>query len=248
MKKSIILTFLLFSCMLFMDQAFANSTEPDSTAMEAKSKVSVSFNTTINSRFIWRGLELGDHPHIQPSVTFSTGKFFVGAWASHGIAPVAFDQSIPGYKEVIPYIGYNFAPSFTLLILDHYNPNFGNIGNFKSDGEGSNTIEARALFNFGKFDLMASINIYNDPKNSTYLELGYNAELGKGFKVRPLVSVTPTESPFNGTDGFALTQVGVITSKDFSLSKDLGLTLRADFIVNPNLDKFYTAFGVAFNL
>lgn len=244
---------LLFSCLivtLMGYRACAFSIKSDSTQKDADSKVKVSasFTTTMNSRFIWRGLELGDHPHIQPSVTLSMGKFFVGAWASHGIGPVAFDTNIPGYKEVIPYIGYTFSSAFTLLILDHYNPNFGSISNFKDNGEGSNTIEARALFNFWKFDVLASINFYNDPKYSNYLEIGYNATLNKGIKIRPLVSFTPTESPFNGTSEFAFTQVGVITSKDFNLTKEIGMTLRGDFIVNPNADKFYAAFGVAFKL
>jgi len=250
MKNKILLILTIFA-MVLINTASANNTivpKQEEVADSTKAKVGVSFNTTIISRFIWRGLELGDHTHIQPSVTFSMGKFFIGAWASHGIGPVAFDQSIAGYKEVIPYIGYSFSDAFTLLILDHYNPNFGEIGNWKSKGEGSNTIEARALANYKQFDVLASVNIYNDTEYSSYLEVGYTATLKKNFKVRPLISVTPAASPFNGTDGFALTQVGVITSKDIMLSKDLSLNLKADFIINPNLDKFYTAFGVGFNL
>lgn len=218
------------------------------TAEEEEKKFKVNISTTLISRFIWRGLELGDHPHIQPELTFSIDNFFFGAWASHGIGPVAYDQNILGYKEVIPYIGYTFefneSTNFNLLLMDHYNPNFGDIGNWKKKGEGSNTLEIRGILKAGNFDLLGSVNVYNDDDNSNYVEVGYTVAFPKDFKVRPLISFTPTKSPFNGTSEFAFTQVGVIAAKDIKFSNGITLPIKVDFIVNPDMDKFYTAFGL----
>lgn len=225
-----------------------NDTDNPNAEESEKLKLEVNISATLISRFIWRGLELGDHPHIQPEVTFSYGNVFLGAWTSHGIAPVAFDQSIPGYKEVIPYVGVNLPISesfkITAMILDHYNPNFGKIGNWSNKGKGSNTLEARMIVKFWDFDLMGSVNFYNDEDHSNYVELGYTASLPNNYKVRPLVSFTPTKSLFNGTDDTAFTQVGIITSKDIRISDKLTIPIKVDFIVNPNLDKFFTAFGL----
>ncbi|MEL6140129.1 MAG: TorF family putative porin [Bacteroidota bacterium] len=214
---------------------------------EEKSKITVNARATFVSRFIWRGLELGDQPHFQPEVTFGWNNFFVGAWASHALSPVAFDESIPGYKEVIPYIGYTFnftsSSSLDVLIMDHYNPNFQNFGDWDDEGRGGNTIELRTILKAGNFDFLGSVNLYNDTEHSAYLEFGYNFKLPNDFNVRPLVSLTPMESPFNGTDDFAFTQVGVITSKDIKITDHFTVPVKVDFIVNPELDKFYTAFG-----
>src|SRR5688572_3540486 len=89
-----------------------------------KTKWNIDFEVSLTSRFIWRGLELGDYPSIQPNVTFSKGNFFIGAWASHSLTPSeTVDGNITGYKEVIPYIGYGFKTGrnskFVIMVLDH---------------------------------------------------------------------------------------------------------------------------------
>jgi hypothetical protein len=223
---------------------------PDETLpAEEKDKITVSARATFLSRFIWRGLELGDYPQFQPDVTVSYRKFFVGTWASHGLSPSAFDQSIPAYKEVIPYAGLGIdlgeRDALTLIVLNHYNPNFGRVGDWAGNGRGSNTLEFRSILNVGKFDFLGSFNFLNDEKNSPYLEVGYTATLPNDYKMRFLASCTPMESPFHGTDSFAITQVGVITSKDIKITESFNLPVRIDLIVNPELDKFYTAFGFA---
>jgi Bacterial protein of unknown function (Gcw_chp) len=217
---------------------------------ETKSKWNVNFEVSLTSRFIWRGLELGEYPSIQPNVTFSKGNFFTGIWASHSLAPAETPKgNITGYKEVIPYIGYGFKTGnnskFTLMVLEHYNPNAGDFFKFEN-AKMTNRVEVRTLFNAGKFDFFGCADVVNDPSDNTsvYLEFGYTVDMPNDIKVRPLVSVVPTKSYYT-TDGKAnFTQIGFITSKDLKISDKFSLPVKVDMIYNPDRMKFYTSFTV----
>jgi len=216
-----------------------------------KSKWNVNFDVSLTSRFIWRGLELGEYPSIQPNATFSKGNFFAGIWSSHALSPAETAKgNITGYKEVIPYIGYGFKISknsnLTLMLLDHYNPNFGDFLDFDSNAK-TNRGEIRTLFNLGKFDFLGSADVINDPSDNTsiYIELGYTFDMPNDVKVRPLVSFTPSDNYYT-IDGKAdITQIGFITSKNVIISKSFSLPLKVDMIYNPDRKKLYTAFTVS---
>jgi len=255
---------ILLACLLSSQLSYAQSDTDEGTTTatsvpemmeDKKSQWSANFEVSFISRFIWRGLELGEYPSIQPNVTISKGSFFTGIWASHALAPAETAAgNITGYKEVIPYIGYGFKLSetsnLTLLVLDHYNPNAGGFFDYSRKGEdvpATNRIELRTLFNAGNFDFFGAADVYNDPSDnvSIYLEFGYTITLPKDVKLRPLVSFTPADSYYT-TDGKAdVTQVGFITSKAINLTDKLNLSAKVDMIYNPDRDNFYSAFGFA---
>jgi len=232
----------------------SSPSEIDSTNQTLSDKWGANLEITFVSRFIWRGLELGEYPSIQPNVTFSRQNFFVGIWSSHALAPAETpDNNITGYKEVIPYIGYGFElgekAKLSLMVLTHYNPNVGGFLDYRRSDEPTpltNRVELRALFNAGKFDFLGSVDVYNDPTDnvSTYLEFGYTFEMPKEIKLRPLVSVAPLASYYT-TDGEAdITQIGFITSRTFNIGDKVSLPVKIDMIYNPDRDAFYTAFGL----
>ena len=61
-------------------------------------------------------------------------------------------------------------------------------------------------------------------------------------------TITPTKIPFNGTEDFTYTQVGVIAFQCVKIIDNVMIPLKVDFIINPEMDKFYTTlgFGVKF--
>lgn len=233
---------------------------------ETKNKWNANFDVTVVSRFIWRGLILGDYPSIQSSITFSKGGFFAGAWASYSLASaerggVASSEVAvaENYKEIIPYIGYGFKTgeesNLAVMVLTHYNPNVG--GFFDYDNvpeEGGNAInnrvELRAVYTIGKLDFFGGWDFYNDPSgnSSLYLEAGYTFEFPKRIKVRPFVSGVPNDNYYTKDGKADFTQVGWYTSKTYSIGKEVGLNLKADMVYNPDRDQFNAAIGATVNL
>ncbi|GAA3649834.1 hypothetical protein GCM10022397_38050 [Flavivirga jejuensis] len=226
----------------------------------------VHFEVTLATRFIWRGLVLGDYPNIQPNVTFSNGGFFTGIWASYALSPAerggASSSEVPvaeNYKEIIPYVGYGGKvgenSNLTVMVLTHYNPNVGGFFDFNNTPEGggaalTNRVELRTIYNVGKLDFFAGWDFINDPSDnsSLYLEMGYTFDFPKDIKIRPFISGVPNDN-FYTTDGKAdFTQVGWYTSKAFPIGKDINLALRADMVYNPNRDQFNAAFNATIKL
>ncbi|WP_424002530.1 hypothetical protein [Maribacter sp. IgM3_T14_3] len=226
-------------------EATENFTEQDEE-MEKKSKWNVAFDLTLNSRFIWRGLVLGDHPNAQTSVTFSKGGFFIGVWSSY---PFSIASDAPNYKEIIPYIGYGGKigkkSNLAVMVLPHYDPNVGGFLNFDNDGA-TNRLELRAVYNIGKLDFFVGWDFYNSFPGSDaplYLEVGYSIDMPNSITVRPFVSASPNDNYYT-TDGEAnVTQIGWYTSKSYSIGKEVGLALKADMVYNPDREEFNAAFG-----
>jgi len=236
------------------------------TAVEEKNNWNVNFEVTLASRFIWRGLVLGDYPTIQPNVTFSNGGFFVGTWAAYSLSAAetggANSTEVPvaeNYKEIIPYIGYGGKigdnSNLTVMILSHYNPNNGGFFDFNNVPAGSenainNRVELRTIYNIGKLDFFGGWDFANDPtgNSSLYLEMGYTFDFANDIKVRPFISGVPNDN-FYTKDGEAdLTQIGWYTSKSLSIAKNINLVLKADMVYNPDRDQFNAAFNATIKL
>jgi hypothetical protein len=129
--------------------------------------------------------------------------------------------------------------------LNHYNPNAGGFFNFDSKLK-KNRVELRVPISAGKFDIMGSADVYNDPSDNTsvYIELGYTFDVAQGVKVRPLASFTPTKNYYT-TDGKAnVTQLGFATMKEFKITNGITLPVKVEMVYNPDRKNFYSAFGV----
>ncbi|MEM9929154.1 MAG: hypothetical protein AAF840_05010 [Bacteroidota bacterium] len=262
---SVIKTYLLlflccFSCSLAAQKAVSEGTNTDAEPLTEQTeeapevKWGVNLEVTFISRFIWRGLRLGEYTSIQPSVTLSRGRFFTGIWASHALAlTVPPGGPNTDYKEIVPYVGYGFQfsdkVSGTLMALGHYNPNAGGFFNYSRSGELvplNNRVEIRTLLQAGNFDFLGAADVINDPTGNVtlYLEFGYSIPMAKDVKLRPLVSFTPTENYYTADGKADLTQIGFITTKSFKVTNQLSLTAKVDMVYNPDRDDFYSAFGL----
>ncbi|MEM6771223.1 MAG: hypothetical protein AAF597_11620 [Bacteroidota bacterium] len=254
-KLSILTSILLLSSGLFAQEAEADLQAPPPEQTEpAAPKWAANFEVTFVSRFIWRGLRLGEYASIQPNVTVSKGKFFTGIWASHALALTVPEGSpTTDYKEVVPYVGFGFKfsenVSGSMLALGHYNPNAGGFLDYSRNGEltaPNNRVELRTLLQAGSFDFTGAADVMNDPTGNVtlYLEFGYTLTMPRNVKLRPLVSFTPTDNYYTSDGKADVTQIGLITAKSFSLSNQFDLTAKVDMIYNPDRDDFYTAFGL----
>src|SRR5690606_41614376 len=46
----------------------------------------VSIGADIMSRYIWRGVDYGNSPSLQPQLSFSAGGFSIGTWGAYSFA------------------------------------------------------------------------------------------------------------------------------------------------------------------
>ena len=105
MKKSKFITLLFLSFIV--------------VSLEAEEPVKESpfaFGADLVSRYVFRGLDYGDSPAIQPAFTFSKKGFSLGAWGSY-----AFIATPTGIEADL-FTSYEFDFGLSAGITDYYFP------------------------------------------------------------------------------------------------------------------------------
>lgn len=74
----------------------------------------IDFGADLVSRYIWRGIDFGNSVSVQPFLSFSTGGFEAGAWASY-----PFTNAGKGTNENDLYVTYSFG-SVALTVTDYF--------------------------------------------------------------------------------------------------------------------------------
>ncbi len=208
----------------------------------------LSAGADIVSKYMWRGLEINAVPNIQPSLSFSSSGFNVGFWGSYSFSA---DTAGVTYEEIDTYLGYTFTTEsgdFGLLLTDYYFPKAGfKLGNFDSDGMGAHTLELAASYS-GPVSVLVAYNIYNDPGNNVYFELGYDTSIGDTeFKFFVGGTTGSKDNPvYYGSDNFAIINVGVTGSKTIKVTDSFELPVFTTFLFNPKVDSGYLVFGFSF--
>ena len=114
------------------------------------------------TRYIWRGLELGNAFSIQPSLGMSFANFDLGFWGSYQL--INTDE---GTEEMDFYLAYSLG-NFTVLVTDYYFPTEGlRYGSY--DEPGVHTIEVGLSYGGSDsfpFSASAFVIVYNDDDNS----------------------------------------------------------------------------------
>ncbi len=82
---------------------------------EKKCKIPFKLNVgaDIMSRYVWRGLDYGSSPSIQPTLSFGIGNFEIGYWGAVAITG--------NYVETDLYAKYS-AKGFSVTLTDYYIP------------------------------------------------------------------------------------------------------------------------------
>ena len=220
--------------------------------LNAQSNVSVDANVDIVSRYIWRGMDFGNSPSIQPGLTLNAGKFSIGAWGAYTLS-----NNAAASDEIDLWASYTHefknSVSFTLLLTDYYFPNAGtkffNFNNYDhEDGAGAHTLELGASISGGEklpLSFSAYYNFHNDAGNSSYLEVAYSTAVQNvSLDLFCGAAIGSEDNPgYYGTDSFDLINIGVTATKEIKVTEDFKLPLFVSYIVNPNIERSYLVLG-----
>jgi hypothetical protein len=231
MKKNIIFsTFILFTCI----SSFAQ----------------VKFGADIYSRYVWRGLDLGNAPAFQPSLTYTTGGFSIGDWGSY-----AFPTTGTTYSENDLWVSYSIATeksgAFTAVFTDYYFPSVGIPFGFYEPKNGSgaaHTLEGGLGYSGPEsfpISLAFYSNLSNDPDNSSYIQVGYPFSVDDAT-ITLAAGFVPSKSAYYITNKGNLINLSITAAKPIVVTDKFSIPINVSYIANPELDITYLVFGTSF--
>lgn len=175
----------------------------------------VGFNAGLTSDYRYRGIsQTRTKPALQAGIDYSSGAFYVGAWASNiqWIKDLGGDASI----EVDLYGGYKGALTKELgldvgVLTYQYPSNKLN--------PSANTTELYGALSYGPATLKYShavTDTFANPnsENSYYLDLSASLDIGGGFTLTPHMGYQKIKGPF--ADPGSYTDYALTLSKEFS--------------------------------
>ncbi|MFT3740495.1 MAG: hypothetical protein QM786_17235 [Breznakibacter sp.] len=212
MKKAV----LTFAAAVLFTSAFAQ---------ESESKFSI--NADLVSRYVWRGTQLGTTA-IQPGVSYSTGGFTLGSWASYAIDGSGFGD------ECDLYASYAFDFGLGVVVNDYFFPNAG-YDNSYFNYDDNHTLELGLTYATGGLNLAAYK--YLNADEDLYVEASYS------FKYATLFAGAGNEN-YSVSGDFNLVNLGLKVSKEVAISDKYSVSPFASFIVNPNREQTFLVVGV----
>lgn len=239
MKKLFTLSILLI--VLFIVKAQSQTDTKDSI-----SNSPISINVDLMSRYIWRAIDFGASPSIQPSITYTYKNLSFGTWAAY--------NTPGGFAEVDLFASYTLN-NFTLLFNDFYYPDElstnNSYFNFKNKNTG-HTFEAGLKYTNQKIPMSLSVYtfVYGDDKKpnstdnyySTYIELGYSFSINE-VDCELIGGITPIEGYY--ADKFSFVNFGFTVKKIIPITSSFSLPIKASLITNPKNENIFLTFGVS---
>ena len=212
---------------------------------EKESKSSIDLGLDIQSRYIWRGIQLGGNSaSAQPWVEFTSGKFALGAWGAYNLGGLGTGN------EADFYASYSISDAFSLTVTDYFFPGEGSGGYFPYN-EGhvfeamvsySGPIGITVATNFG-----GAIKYYEGTEEksaySTYVEASYETEIGGTPFSLAVGGVFGDDNGYYLTNGSGLINVTIGTSKDIIISDSFTLPVNAGITLNPDSEDIFLTFG-----
>lgn len=204
---------------------------------------SFSLGADVVSRYVWRGTDYGESASVQPALSFSTGGFEVGTWASYAMNP---EGAFANEHDI--WASFT-AGALTVGVTDYYFPNNGfGFFDFDGDGDGGHLIEPFvSLSGPSSFPLTfyAGYFAHNDPDNSIYLNATYPVSID-GIDLSLGVGASAVESVLYGTDGFGIIELNLAASKSIPITDGFSLPLSVAYILNPYAEKSFLVVGLSF--
>jgi hypothetical protein len=194
------------------------------------------------SRYVWRGLDYGGAPSIQPCLEFSTGGFAIGAWGAYTTAFAAANDK--GVQEMDLYATYTFADIFTVGVTDYFFPQESDYNyNYFDYGSDSSAHVLEGMVSFNGLEglplsLLVGVNLVNDDDNSVYFELGYSLSVLDLF-------IGAGNGVYTSEGGFVVVNVGISSSKEIPITENFSLPVSASLITNPDAKQIHLVFGIS---
>ncbi|MCX6252446.1 MAG: hypothetical protein NTX61_17065 [Bacteroidetes bacterium] len=266
-------SFFICSFMLFIAiPGFAQLADEMKMEKPTSKLPELSLGADLVSRYIWRGMDYGNSPAIQPNASFSIAGFKISAWGSYGFTPYTSQindtttQDMGIYAEADWNISYEFK-GFTVMFTDYFvpdgtNPN-GNNKYFNFDNKTTlHAFEASLSYsgpdNF-PLQLYAGTVFYGDDKDknangepgkgsknnySTYFEAGYQFTV-KEIGIKPFIGGIPFASSWYGPSA-GIVNLGITVTKEITITKDYSLPVFTSVVTNPQSQNIYFVFGLSF--
>lgn len=217
-------------------------------AQEAE-KSSLNIGSDIYNRYVWRGLDFGSAPNIQPSLEYAhKSGFTIGCWGAF--------NTIGTYNEIDLYLSYQFR-GFNLTFTDYFFPvsaiptnSFEKYFNYKNSTTGhlyETSIEWEGTDNF-PLSVLAGSFIYGSDKNSegkqnysAYGEIGYSFKTKVG-DIEPFMGFTPAKGLYGNTMG--VINMGVSASRIIKITDHFDLPVTTSLVINPQRSNIFFLFGI----
>ena len=194
-----------------------------------------SASATLTSNYIWRGLNCGGLS-LQADATVSYAGVFANMWWNIGATNWAFSGFNPEVDLTIGYSRWGLTVLYIhMFYFDTYSDGTpSRFFDFRNHLKGGTTGEWRlsyrvsdriplsclvALRTFGRDGYYDEATQALRRAYSTYIELGYDFDLGENWMLAARVGMTPAKSLYTGYQGdFAVTLVGMKLTKSWSLA------------------------------
>ncbi|HRY99030.1 MAG TPA: hypothetical protein P5550_08230 [Bacteroidales bacterium] len=222
-----------------------------------ESKGSWGVSADLVSRYVWRGLEFGNSPAVQPGIEYSRGMITAGCWGSYA-------TNGANYQEADLYVTLTPVEAFSITFTDYFFPDhsLGTNHYFNYDGDRTgHVMEGAITFNGTEklpLRVMAAVNFYGadarkangDLMYSTYAELGYSTEISStscdlflGFSPNK-ADTDKGETGFYG-DKPGIINLGITGHRDIRVSESFTLPVFTSLIVNPQAENIFLVFGLS---
>jgi len=239
--KTIRIISLIVLAIVFLNPTNIFSQE-ESQIENSEEETPISIGVDLVNRNIFRGLDFGNSPAIQPSLEYTISNFTIGTWGSYAFL------STPLGIEVDLYASYEFSFGLSLGVTDYYFP----LEQLKIEADSiitpirngkffdlnkSHYFELNASQSFGDFYLSANWGFSNF-NNALYFEAGYdfkyfNVFLGTGNEIYTI----------NGN--YNIVNIGVSASKEIKITDNYKLPVSSSLILNPNVEQIHLVFKIS---
>ena len=200
------------------------------------------------SRYIWRGLDFGSGPSIQPTFEYAHKcGLTVGYWGAVNTTGT--------YNETDFYLKYKIK-GFSIIATDYFFPvsniptlssqRFFNFDNATTGHVVEGSLQWDGPANFPLTVLWGTF-VYGNDRNadgksnySSYGEISYAFNCKAG-QVSPVVGFTPQKGLYG--NGAGIVNIGISGKKDVKITDKYSLPIKASIITNPQASNIYFVFG-----
>ncbi|RLD27391.1 MAG: hypothetical protein DRI75_09625 [Bacteroidetes bacterium] len=239
-----------FVLVLLLISSLKTVAQDSSDIVPETSSSSFDLGVDIQSRYIWRGIQLGGNSSsVQPWAEFSSGAFSIGAWGAYNLGGTSIGN------EADLYISLAISDALSFTVTDYFFPTDGNFqGYFPYNAghvfEGMLSFAGTEGFPIGisvatNFGGAIKYDDTSDEKSaySTYVEASYSTTAGDVELGLFAGAVFADDNGYYLTDGSGLINVGFSASKEIKLSESFSLPVNAALILNPDAENIYLTFG-----
>ena len=203
--------------------------------------VTLKGNIDLVSRYIWRGLEFGHAPSIQPGLSASWKGFTLGSWGAYKLTGSGEQETDFFLTKKIGFL--------TLGLSDYWTFRDTTAMDFFDYRERSTAhiLEAQALFTGGEnipVNFLATYFFYGaDKSRSIYLELQYVYSWDMAEMI--FFAGYQPKGSYYGSD-ISFINLGCTLKRSIPVSERWSLPISLSLIMNPDRKSVYLVGGITF--